>query len=244
LSNVINPPAQPAAVTAPRLLRQEANPPGTTLYVEIDLKIVDKFGITAPPVTGIFIPDGYRPGAAVDLILYLHGFKAEAIKRQAIDQYWNSQRFPYGALREGANASGRNVILVAPTLGSHSEAKRLLATGGLDGYLSQVLSALAAYGPFRPAAATPALGSLILACHSGGGWPMRQLAGGSDRALALLRWEPHFDPLGQHVRFYTRRSLGRVLDTFAFEDVRLEAVGGPPLLRETLVARARKARLI
>ena len=180
-------PAQPAAVTAPRLLRQEANPPGTTLYVEIDLKIVDKFGITAPPVTGIFIPDGYRPGAAVDLILYLHGFKAEAIKRQAIDQYWNSQRFPYGALREGANASGRNVILVAPTLGSHSEAKRLLATGGLDGYLSQVLSALAAYGPFRPAAATPALGSLILACHSGGGWPMRQLAGGSDRALALLR---------------------------------------------------------
>jgi hypothetical protein len=121
------------------------------------------------------------------VILYLHGFKAEAIKRQAIDQYWNSQRFPYGALREGVNASGRNVILVAPTLGSHSEAKGLLATGGLDGYLSQVLSALAAYGPFRPPAATPTLGSLILACHSGGGWPMRQLAGGSDRALALLR---------------------------------------------------------
>ena len=180
-------PTHPTAVTAPRLLRQESNPPGTTLYVEIDLKIVDKFGITAPPVTGIFIPDGYRPGAAVDVILYLHGFKVEAIKRQAIDQYWNSQRFPYGALREGANASGRNVILVAPTLGSHSEAKRLLATGGLDGYLSQVLSALAAYGPFRPPAATPALGSLVLACHSGGGWPMRQLAGGSDQALARLR---------------------------------------------------------
>jgi SAM-dependent methyltransferase len=63
-------------------------------------------------------------------------------------------------------------------------------------------------------------------------------------AIALLRWEPHFDPLGQHVRFYTRRSLGRVLDTFAFEDVQVEAVGGPPLLRETLVARARKARLV
>ena len=63
-------------------------------------------------------------------------------------------------------------------------------------------------------------------------------------AIALLRWEPHFDPLGQHVRFYTRRSLRRVLDAFAFEDVRVEAVGGPPLLRETLVARARKARLV
>jgi SAM-dependent methyltransferase len=62
--------------------------------------------------------------------------------------------------------------------------------------------------------------------------------------LALLRWEPHFDPLGQHVRFYTRRSLGRVLDTFAFEDVHITGIGGPPLLRETLVARARKARLV
>jgi ubiquinone/menaquinone biosynthesis C-methylase UbiE len=64
------------------------------------------------------------------------------------------------------------------------------------------------------------------------------------RLLAVLRWEEHFDPLGQHVRFYSRRSLGRVLDTFAFEDAVIEAVGGPPLLRETLVARARKARLV
>ena len=39
--------------------------------------------------------------------------------------------------------------------------------------------------------------------------------------IALLRWEPHFDPLGQHVRFYTRRSLSRVLETFAFEHVRV-----------------------
>jgi SAM-dependent methyltransferase len=62
--------------------------------------------------------------------------------------------------------------------------------------------------------------------------------------IALLRWEQHADPLGQHVRFYTRRSLTRVLETFAFEDVRVEAVGGPPGLRETLVGRARKARLV
>jgi SAM-dependent methyltransferase len=56
--------------------------------------------------------------------------------------------------------------------------------------------------------------------------------------LALLRWEPHFDPLGQHVRFYSRRSLARVLDAFAFDDVRVESQ------RATLVARARKARLV
>src|SRR3954454_8221167 len=61
---------------------------------------------------------------------------------------------------------------------------------------------------------------------------------------ALARFDGHFDPLGQHVRFYSRRSLARVLDAFAFEAVEIEGMGGLPLLRETLVARARKARLV
>ena len=180
-------PPQPSAGSPSRLLKQESTPPGNTLYAEIDLKIVDKAGITAPRVTGIFIPEGYRPGAAVDLVLYLHGFKADAIKREAIDQYWNSRRFPYGALREGVNASGRNVVLVAPTLGSRSEAGSLLKHGGLDAYLNQVLAALSAYGPQSRAIMAPRLGNLIFACHSGGGWPMRQLAGGQDRVLGQLR---------------------------------------------------------
>ena len=62
--------------------------------------------------------------------------------------------------------------------------------------------------------------------------------------LALARFDQHFDPLGQHVRFYSRRSLARVLDSFAFEEVHVSSIGGPPGLRETLVARARKARLV
>jgi SAM-dependent methyltransferase len=62
--------------------------------------------------------------------------------------------------------------------------------------------------------------------------------------LALAGFDRHFDPLGQHVRFYSRRSLARVLGEFAFEDVHVSSIGGPPGLRETLVARARKARLI
>lgn len=171
----------------PTLAKQESMPAGATLYVEIDLEIVDRFGSSAPPITGIFIPERYAATANVDLILYLHGFKAEAIRRQAIDQYWNSKRFPYGALREGVGASGRNVILVAPTLGARSEAKRLLEPGGLDSYIGQVLAALRAYGPYRNAGYSPALGNLIFACHSGGGWPMRQLAGGKDRVLARVR---------------------------------------------------------
>jgi len=179
---------KPSISSLPKLLKQEVIPPGNTLYVNIDLGIIDQFGVTAAPVTGIFIPEGYVPGATVDVILYLHGHKAEPIRREAIDQYWNSHRFPYGAFREGVNASRRNVVLIAPTLGSRSEAKRLLDPGGLDTYLGSVLAALHAYGPHRRLSqAPPSLANFILACHSGGGKPMRKLAGGRDRALTRLR---------------------------------------------------------
>jgi SAM-dependent methyltransferase len=56
--------------------------------------------------------------------------------------------------------------------------------------------------------------------------------------IALLRYEAHYDPLGQHVRFYTRRSLARALHATGFADVRIEPLAGPPLLRSALVARA------
>ena len=56
--------------------------------------------------------------------------------------------------------------------------------------------------------------------------------------LALGHYDAHYDPLGQHVRFYTRRSLARALHATGFEDVRLAPLGGPPLLRRALVARA------
>jgi SAM-dependent methyltransferase len=36
-------------------------------------------------------------------------------------------------------------------------------------------------------------------------------------AIALTRFEAHFDPLGQHVRFFTRRSLAATLDAAGFE---------------------------
>lgn len=57
-------------------------------------------------------------------------------------------------------------------------------------------------------------------------------------AIALARFDAHFDPLGQHLRFYTRRSLARALHATGFADVRIEPLAGPPLLRSALVARA------
>src|ERR671928_107423 len=57
-------------------------------------------------------------------------------------------------------------------------------------------------------------------------------------AIALMRFEAHFDPLGQHLRFFTRRSLAATLAHAGFEPVWVRVWGGVPLLRRGLVARA------
>jgi SAM-dependent methyltransferase len=59
-------------------------------------------------------------------------------------------------------------------------------------------------------------------------------------AIALLRFEAHYDPLGQHLRFYTRRSLSDALVAAGFTDVQVRPAGGVPPLRRMLVARARR----
>jgi len=57
-------------------------------------------------------------------------------------------------------------------------------------------------------------------------------------AIALARFDAHFDPQGQHLRFFTRGSLKRTLEAAGFEPTRIEVAGGLPLLRESLVALA------
>jgi SAM-dependent methyltransferase len=61
-------------------------------------------------------------------------------------------------------------------------------------------------------------------------------------AIALLAFERHFDPQGEHVRFFTRRSLAALLGGFGFERTQMRSIGGVPLLRETLLAEATRAR--
>ena len=56
--------------------------------------------------------------------------------------------------------------------------------------------------------------------------------------LAATAHDAHYDPLGEHLRFYTRRSLTRVLEATGFGAIKLSTLGGPPLVRESLVARA------
>ena len=59
--------------------------------------------------------------------------------------------------------------------------------------------------------------------------------------IALLRFDAHYDPLGQHLRFYTRSSLRTTLERSGFDAVQVRPWGGPPPLRTGLTARARRA---
>ena len=175
------PSASAATVTSgapPTLISTETTPPAKTLYLNIPL------GSERPAraMTGLFIPPNYRHQAEVDLILYLHGFKPKS--GLTINRYWNARVFPYWPLRERLNDSGKNVVLVAPTLGHRSQTGLLTKPGGLDAYIARVLSALGTHaaGPKQPR-----LGKLILACHSGGGWPMRLLALSNNRAAKHIQ---------------------------------------------------------
>ncbi len=169
-----------ATRSIPRLMKKpETDPPAVTLYVGIDLKIIHRDGTKGTaPMTGIFVPANYRPKPTVDLILYLHGHKgAYPGAHIPIDGYWSSRRPPsYFPLRKELNASNKNVILVAPTLGPKSEYGLLTRPTRFNQYLDEVMAALRAHGPHKAQAQSPVVGKIILACHSGGGSPMLRLA--------------------------------------------------------------------
>ncbi len=82
-------------------------------------------------------------------------------------------------------------------------------------WLSEVARVLAPGG--RLALTTPSHGRLLLARHG---------------------VERFSEPLGDHLHLYTRGSLRTVLGELGFDDIRVRAVGGPPLLRRMLLARA------
>ncbi len=167
--------------TVPRLIKREAHPGSLTLYLSVPLGGESP----APAMTGVFVPANFRRGNPLDVILYLHGHHRGA-PAQSIARYWNRSVHPYFDFREGINASRRNVILIAPTLGPRSEAGRLVRPGALDWYLDSVLGALLRYAP-EQAPQQPGIRNLILGCHSGGGLPMRLLATLPSRKAALIR---------------------------------------------------------
>jgi 2-polyprenyl-3-methyl-5-hydroxy-6-metoxy-1,4-benzoquinol methylase len=61
-------------------------------------------------------------------------------------------------------------------------------------------------------------------------------------ALSTRRFDELFDPRGDHVRFYSRRTLATLLGEFGFQQVELVGAGGPPWSRRTLLASAVRSR--
>jgi SAM-dependent methyltransferase len=57
-------------------------------------------------------------------------------------------------------------------------------------------------------------------------------------ALAARGIERYCEPLGDHLHLYTRRSLIETLTELGFERVEVRAVGGLPLVKQLLLARA------
>lgn len=61
-------------------------------------------------------------------------------------------------------------------------------------------------------------------------------------ALVPGAFAAHFDPRGDHLRFYTRAALGELLADFGFEDVEVSGTGGFPGARRLLLASATRSR--
>lgn len=149
-----------------------AEPPGQTI-----LDTGFALGSESPAIvqTGIYVPEFYKARPEVDLIVYFHGHKIPSglSTRGTISEYWKRPR-PF-LLREAVNDSGKNVVLVAPTLGIYSQAGKLTSPNSFDMYVDGILQVLAKSGPYAGGNFMPVVGNIVLACHSGGGKVMRRL---------------------------------------------------------------------
>ncbi|HTR71953.1 MAG TPA: class I SAM-dependent methyltransferase [Solirubrobacteraceae bacterium] len=61
-------------------------------------------------------------------------------------------------------------------------------------------------------------------------------------ALSRRAFDRHFDPLADHLRFYTRPGLSGLLERFGFREVSVRAAAGPPGARRLLLCRAVRER--
>jgi hypothetical protein len=166
-------------------VRRDTVPPLMSLYLPIPLDVPR----VESQSTGVFVPANYRAGKTVDLVVFLRGYD---IKRPqtatSVGEYWNSPRHPTlksFMFREEINKSGKNVVLAVPALGPFAESGKLKEVGGPQEFLGRILEGLWRSGPHVGFAERPTIRHLILAAHSGGGVPLRQIAQilGSDDAF-------------------------------------------------------------
>jgi 2-polyprenyl-3-methyl-5-hydroxy-6-metoxy-1,4-benzoquinol methylase len=79
-------------------------------------------------------------------------------------------------------------------------------------------------------------GSLLVSTPAHGSLTLMRVAL-SGRAFA-----ERFDPLGDHLRFYSRETLTRLIGEFGFERIKVRGAGGPPGAHRLLLAHAIRSR--
>jgi len=79
-------------------------------------------------------------------------------------------------------------------------------------------------------------GSLVLSTPAHGRLAMLRLA------LSHSSFDSHFDPRADHLRFYSARTVRRLLEDFAFEDIDVRGAAGLPGARRVLLISARRSR--
>jgi hypothetical protein len=168
--------------------------PTETLYLNIDLGLrrecvrnnakyecVEWLKHDVAPETGVFIPSGFIAAPQIDILIYLHGHKSGYVSPKGEDmpihRFWDHSVLPDFTFREILNASGRNLILVAPTIGPLSQSGSLKTNDGFTDFLSKVLAGIKQYSSTYSAVQYDlSIRSIILAAHSGGGVPLRLIA--------------------------------------------------------------------
>jgi 2-polyprenyl-6-hydroxyphenyl methylase/3-demethylubiquinone-9 3-methyltransferase len=60
--------------------------------------------------------------------------------------------------------------------------------------------------------------------------------------LSKRAFAGHFEPRGEHLRFYSRETLTRLISDFGFERIDVRSAGGPPGARRLLLAHAIRSR--
>jgi hypothetical protein len=132
--------------------------------------------------TGVFIPKDFtypKREETVDVILFFHGNKVGDFGKIATSNinYYLSGHYMKIDLREQLNASGKNALLVAPTMGaapghqldSNPDLGIFAQPGGGDCFLDHVMQWL---GHYDPRFNSVTIGKVVLAGHSGGGSPI------------------------------------------------------------------------
>lgn len=121
---------------------------------------------------------GFKFPDKINVILYFHGHKAGEFS--TINEYWSGNLHNI-RLREDINATRKQVVLIAPTLGAkpgsgiNADMGIFANAGGVDVFLAEAVKWIGKYVPqYVAKKKNPEIGHIVLAGHSGAGGILSQ----------------------------------------------------------------------